>query len=928
MAVSSHIGVSNVTHNSATLTLYLDLTNGWSVQTNTGISGSLSCNGQNSSNTVAVHSTGGSTAICTLNVSGLAASTTYSFSGQINYKALAGITIPQMNPSGSFTTAAPPWSKPRQTYVTRSTNNTSGNIVNSNDQSIDSNWRSVQTSDKSYAGDSFTFWWDKNNPNSLGTNAHPWSYADLINSNNTNIHSAWGSHGGGNDRYHTHGPINAPADWAGHNIRARIVKEYRNSGGTVLHYEQWAGHYIQPKPTVDSDCELRSKRFYSDTPSSFVYKVNKYKITTNGYGCNNSPTNDNKAKYIADDIVPYKICLGCDANGTNKTFNALVPANNTKFADNYEVSNIDVHSDKMAQSIIPGGSALVYSNWCNPRTQAESRLGWVGQTLDKFDIISGSIDLADITKIEPISGNGTTVILKDLKKLYTNQENCNITWKVTNEGNTNGFGYDIRETGDTGLYASANFGMNQPTSLASDNWKTDVTSMTTTVTHKGLTHGGDSRSTSAIPFVTDSAGYKIFGNKNSTYFTGDVYNMILIKVPSGISFDKWENTLPAIDGVKDIVKYECTSPSDWGNVVDFTYGYKMRYKIGSDTSRYDGYQWEFITTPTSVDTKFSGQFEQTYDRSLNTKCAAQLTATSYYSSVWDAYLAFQSPFTTELSYDIAAKKPYNQTKCTIDTIEYTTLDTEVSFKLTCPDQVINGNTLVQTTTLKIDDSTIVTIDNPQYTTDTPNSLSGDLNLAFRVLSQKTPALARGAHTLYVENEVVTYFDSISPSNHVYFGTTTLKSDVLDIEVAELPLAPTIKTPNPAYFNAGQARTLKWEFVPKDWGCLDTAYNDRRFEYELIDPLNEKIAGGYLVKTATSWSHNITPISPDNDGDYKFRLREVTVVGSSPWSENIIQIYRAEEPGCETLEVSDVIALPNWDWEFTLTPGDNGSYKSR
>lgn len=829
-------------------------------------------------------------------------------------------------------TAYNPYQLSGQTFRTEINNYTGGFSIGQVDRAVNTAINYIETNNKSYVGDSVRFWWDKNNEGNFGINCRPASFACCDKLTSPGALSGWGQHAAWdyqentNDLYHEwRTPL--LTDWFGSDVVCLIIKYWTDSAGNRQAVRQQEGLRIQAKPTQNVNASLRSVRFYTGTPSCFVARLNSYSNTTYGYGVSNEPSNDNSAGRITDNTVPYKICVaGSIAGGTGVSIR--VPSNNAKFNADYSIGSVlDMHTYKMSPTN-PNGSAGVYTNIFNPRTGVADRLTYISNDMGTINRVSGTITLAKVTKIEPISGNGTTTILANKKKLYTNQSNVNITWKMTNSGNTNGFGYDIRETANSGTYASGNFHGNTLVDIQADGWKIDQEAATTTITHNNITNTGVNRSVSIVPYIKDSANYKIFGDQSGSLVTSDTWLMILIKVPSGITFDKWSNTLPAIDGVKDFIKYECTSPSDWGNVTDFSYGYKMRYRIGADTTRADGYQWLFLGTPTTTSTKFSGQFEQIYDRSLNTNCTAQICATNNYSTTWDAYLAYQSAYTTEKSFAIAAKDPYSKTTCSIGTTYTTTLDTEVTFNITCPSEDINGNTLVQTTTLKIDNGNAITLDNPVYHTTTPNTLTGNLTLSFDKLTQLTPTLSRGAHTLYVENEVVTYFDSISPKNHVYFGTTTLKSNVLNIEVAELPKAPTIKAPNPLTFDAGQARNLRFEFTPNDWGCLDTTYNYRRYEYELYDPNNEILASGYLAKTSTSYTHTITLISPDNDGVYTFKLREVTIVGVSPWSSRNITINKAIEPACSVLDQDDVLALPAWDWSFTWTPGNNGSYKSR
>lgn len=827
------------------------------------------------------------------------------------------------------------WAKPGQIYVTKSANNSSGNVVNSGDQAIDSSWQYIRPAheSKSFAGDSFTFWWDKNNPGSMGNNAWPRSAAQLS-VGGTNKHTAWVSHGDGDDRYDTYS-VTIEEDWMGQNVYAYIRKEFHNSAGNIVGYDQAAGHYIQPKPTIDSDAQLRSKRFYTGTSSCAVWHLTKYNISSNGYGTRCSQTNIGSITgNTALSSEAVKLSLGAYGVGVAGEF----WFGDKSFNGDYSTpsSPLDFHSLKFTPGT-EAKSAIVF-NWINiynPRTGAEARLGYAEANEDTIQIVSGSVDLPVIDKISASSGNGTTIILENNKKIYTNQENVKITWKIDHSGNDHGWGYDIRSSGNSSNSACSpskvigRDGCNIMPAAGIDKWETPYgrldANTTATVQHDAITESGVNRKVVVIPYITDNDGYKIFGEKTRSYVESPTYNMIKIKVPDVPTLDKWKNTLPAIDGVKDEIKWEATSPANWGNVTDFAYGYKLRYKIGNDTTKADGWQWSFIDTPTTTNTKFSGSFKQVYNRTSYTNCVGELSATNYYSTVWDGYLDFQSNFASK-SYAIAAKDPYSATTGAVTTPKATTLLTEVPYEFQCPQEDINGNALIQTTKISIDGGTAEDITSPTYTTSTPDSLSGNLTLKFDKLKLSTRSLARGAHTIKITNEVATYFDSTTPvTNHVYFGTTTVTSNTLNVEVAELPKKPKLNTPNPQFHKAGAHRRISFTWTPDDWGCLDTTYNNRHFNYELIDPDGNVIMSAAGSKNDTSFNTNFLLVSPTHEGVYTFKIRQTTVVGSSDWAIQTIEIQKANEPSNSEIIATDVLALPNWQWNLKINPGNNGSY---
>lgn len=842
--------------------------------------------------------------------------------------------------TATFTTTIPVlWQKPGQTFVTRITNNTGGFTKDSGDKAIDDAWRQVDTTNKSYAGDNITMWWDKNSEGQVGNNANPASFAccdKLINdTSGYGQHAAWDYTEGGGDLYHTWGtstdPCIAPDHWAGEKIVALMIKYWTDSAGNRQSVRQHSGLYFQPKPTVSSNIALRSQRFYTGTPSCIVWRLNTWTITSNGYGvAMSSSTGSTNMSSTAMDLT-----LGAYGGETGRS----ITFGDKAFNGNYSLpaTPLDLHTLKTAiTGPVKDYNTFVFVNWYNPRTGVADRLGFINSGDIGVSIVSGSVTLPTIDKISAISGDGTTIVLEDKKKLYTNKENVTITWKIENSGNKNGFGYDYRcneDKSDSSVKSSKATPNGCTMAPVQFNLWTgtyggiDATGSTFTLRHDGIPTTGSNRSAFVLPYIKDSAGYKIFGENTRDYVISPNYNMILIQKPDIPVLSKWENTLPAIDGVKDEIKWEATSPAKWGNVVDFEYGYKLRYLIGKDKTAAGGYEWYFTNAPTAVNTNFSGKFTEIYDRSTTTSCKASLAATSYYSQTWNAYLDFQSDFSTEKSFAIAVKDPYAATVGTLTTPMSTTLLTEVPYEFQCPQETVNCNTLIQTTKIQIDSNPATTIASPTYTTTTPNSLTGALTLKFGKLSLNTTTLTRGAHKIKVTNEVVSYFDSTTPvTNHVYFGTTTVTSNVLDIEVAELPKAPTLNQPTPAYTKAGVIKDVTFTFSPNDWGCLDTQHNNRHFDYEWIGPDGKMIASSTLSRTSTSKTlQKIIFLSPDHEGVYKFRLRQTTVVGSSAWVEKTFEVQAAEEPADTTFETTPIIALANWNWNLKITPNGNGSY---
>lgn len=869
---------------------------------------------------------GGPAYSCPFSVKYRVPSGAYTFSSQKTFTINDSITLPS---TYVMTT---------QTFTTGSNNTTAGdNCQTTNASYTSQSWTNDTTA--SYAGDSFTYVWDKNNEANVGVNANPSSLARLCRTSSsaydasyTNLYSAWDSTSGSGALYKEY-TRTATVDDCGNYLQARIWKYYYDSSGSFKFNIQSNGHFIKAAPTLSSNVVLRSKKFYLNTPSVLVYRLNTFTINNNGYGVKGS--NSSAGETGNATITKNKVHLTIDGAGYNGGFDVYY--GNGRFNENYSlpITPIHIHTNKITPNNNSGrGQALAYTNWFNPRTGATGRLGLLSQDLGRPTIVSGSIDLPVIDSIVAVSGNGTTVVVEDTKKIYTTQSSPIITWRINHSGNDNGFGYDIRRTENSGSYATSTVnsgGGITPVNINSWSGTTggiDVTSGTYNIQHNSITTSGSSQSVTIVPYIRDSANYQIFGEKTRSYVTADPYTIYLIQKPNTPTLNTWSNTLPAIDGIKDVVNWTATSPNSWGNVTDFTRGYKLRYRIGTDEPHQNGYEWYYTNTPTTTNTSFSGSFTEIYNRDEFTSCTAQIAATSYYSTVWDAYLDFQSSYSTQKSFNISAQDPYKATAGTLTTPMSTTLLNEIPFTFQCPSETINGNTLSQITKLIIDGGTEVTLPNPNYSTTTPNSLTGALTLSFSALNDSTPTLVRGAHTIQVKNEVATYFDSETPVvNHVYFGTTTVSSNVLDIEVAELPSEPTLNPADPAYHYAGSAKTLTFTFSPNDWGCLDTTHNNRHYEYQLINPSGTVISSGTIAKGDTSWSYPFTPISPDYDGVYTFKLRETTVVGSSNWVSTTVEIFPADEPSESTISSTDIIALEDWDWTLTIQPGDNGTYQA-
>ena len=399
--------------------------------------------------------------------------------------------------------------------------------------------------------------------------------------------------------------------------------------------------------------------------------------------------------------------------------------------------------------------------------------------------------------------------------------------------------------------------------------------------------------------------------------------------------------------------YKYQNTSNWGNYSpDTDFGHIRR-------QYYDSTHYEDFTDTSSI--KAGNYVEGVYSKTVPSSSTGSLTLrakSSVKTTNWSDTI-FTSAQSNYKSLALIAQKKYSivASDVAITTPLSTTLLRNIPFTLSLPSKTINGNVLTNSGSIWVDGSKSSDFNDLSYTLGTVTgwdstfvggnttlgadgvctSISGDRSVTFDSKSWDTNTLTRGIHTIQVKVEILTYFDSSGkrtingvdynlPTNHVLFGTTsTLSSNTLTVEVGDIPASPTINTPNPQYFKAGQERTLKWTFSPNDWGVTDTTYNNRHYDYELYNHVGKKIGSGTLAKDKTEFTHTLTP-NNSYVGEYKFKLRETNVLGSSDWVESVITIQKAIEPSLSTITTSEVIALNPWKYSLTIAPGDNGSYK--
>ena len=861
--------------------------------------------------------------------SGLAYSTYYSFDISYDVRAtLSGSYQDTWSGTVGATTSPPPYEKATQTFTTSSKNNTTGN-TSANTRNVDGSGTNTGST-PNYAGDSFTFSWSSSN-GGYGKDCNPTSTATLQR-DTTTIETKWSNVANASKSATTNRTISV--DDMGHTLYAVMGKSWKNSSGSTQYVTQKNGHAIQSGPSLSANCTLRSTKFYTGTPSCVVWRATTFNTTTNGYGILAKSSNSSGVTG-GTTVSKNKVRLGID----NSDGNVGLYFGNGAFNANWSLptSPLNIHTQKVTVNSV-SGAAQASTGYYNPRTGSSSRLSRLTSSMGTVTVASGTVDLPVIDSILPASGNGTTVIVNETQRVYTTQTSPNIVYRVNHSGNKSGFGYDAILTDNSGTYGSSYY-ETQNCSLVpvrTDNWNSyqavmENTSDAFTITIPNLTTAGAQKTITMIPYITDGSGAKIWGEKTRAYVTSTPYTYYLIQKPGVPTLNEWTNTLPAIDGVRDVIHYTITSPSSFGNVKDFECGYKIRYQVGAEKEREGGYEWEYVNSPTTTNTKFNGTITEVYDRSLNTSSSASVAATSRFSYIWYAYPEFQSDFSAAKSYAIAAKDWYKPTTCSIRLTEPVTLRLNVPFILTCPSDTINGNTLIQTTTLIIDGKESSTITPPTYVTSTPNKLTGQLTISIDETRDVTPILARGVHTLKVKNEVATYFDSMEPvSNHVYFGNTTLMSNEVSFEIGEIPRKPITEEPVPSNTYAGQERTFEFKWSPNDWGCLDTEHNNWHYEYRLegpIDSANKRglITSDELDKNTTFWSYTFTPESPQTEGEYVFRVRQTTFLGHSDWSDETFLIQPAEEPTLSTITTSDLIGLDEWEWTLNIHPGINGTY---
>lgn len=884
---------------------------------------------------------GGPAYSCPFSVTYRVPAGSYTFSSQKTFSISNSITLPAT------------WVAPTQTFVTTATNTTTNNTSSSSRSFTDNTHVSGNTS---YVGDSFSYTWDKNNQASVGSNANPGSYAYLARSstnksgsvNNhpsigTDIHTAWGWTHGGDDLYvggYTYTAV--PAD-GGNYLLACMYKYYEDASGNACHFHQANGHYIQDIPTISATYTVRSRKLYRSSPSTVVVQLSAISITTNGYRIHRRNSDMG--------IVEFHTC----------TVSGFASASRGS-ADNGQTSNYSmsgrtyqlVWKNAAASNVSAGTySSGVYSRYQSPNLTAAYTTGHDLRTVSNaLAVVDGSfskIAAKNFKITNPSSQYPTSASTMNflLGWEYDGTHN-NVRGDYRIERSIDGSTWGVGGISGGTVYKDWR-GWTVDTDLSSTGWRIDQSGTTYVFADVSLSTTGYYYRISLIPSSTDSAGYQIFGDP--IYLVSDkIYRVIIPAVPK---VNYLTSILPPIVGIANDFYYKYQNTTDWGNFSPNTdYGHIRR-------QYYDDSHYEDLTDTSNITA--SGYVEGVYSKTVPSTSTGSLSLrvkSSVKTTNWSD-TEFTSAQSNYKSLALIAQKKYSITASdvAISTPLATTLLRNIPFTLALPSKTINGNYLINSGSIYVDGAKSSDFNDLSYTLGDVagwgttfvggnttlgsdgvcTSISGDRSISFANKSWSTDTLTRGVHTIRVDVEILTYFDSDGvrtingtdynlPTNHVLFGSTgVLSSNTLTVEIGDIPAAPTINIPNPQFFNAGQERKLTWTFSPNDWGVNDTTYNNRHYDYELYNPAGTKIQSGTIAKGTTSYTYTFTPSNADL-GSYKFRLRQVNVLGVSTWVESEIEIQKAIEPTTSTITTSEIVALADWDYSLSIVPGNNGSYE--
>ena len=883
---------------------------------------------------------GGSSFNCGFYVKYVVPSGTYTFSSRQTFEINNTINLPAT------------WVEPSQQFRTYAKNNTTGNATDSGNRGYTDNTHSSGAT--GYVGDQFYYLWDKNYEANVGSNASPSSYAYLgrsstnnsgsVNnhpSTGTDIHTAWAWTYGAGDLCVDFTYTSEPAD-AGNYLLACMYKHYVNSSGTACHFHQANGHYIQPIPTISATYNVRSKKLYRSSPSTAVVQLSAISITTNGYRIHRRNSDQG--------IVEFHTCT---ANGFASASRGAADDGQTS---NYSLSaTYQLIWPNAAASNVAAGTynSGVYSRYQSPNLTAAYTTGY-----DLYTISSA---------LTVVDGSFSKIVAKNLKltnpssSYPTSNANMNflVGWEYNGTHNNIRGDYRIERSTDGSSWGTEAIsggtiskdwkGWTVNTDLSSTHWKIDQSGTTYVFSSVPLSTTGYYYKITLLPSSTDSAGYQIFGDPISIV-TNKIYRVI---IPTAPKVNYITSILPPIVGIANNFYYKYQNTTNWGNYspnIDFRH-FRRQY--------YDSTHYEDFTDTSNITA--SGYVEGVYSKTVPSSSTGSLSLrvkSSVKSTNWSD-TEFTSGQSNYKSLALIAQKKYSITASDVKITSplATTLLRNIPFTLSLPSKTINGNYLINSGSIYVDGTKSSDFNDLSYTLGDVagwsttfvggnttlgsdgvcTSISGDRSVSFTNKSWSTDTLTRGTHTIKVDVEILTYFDSDGvrtingtnynlPTNHVLFGSTgNLSSNTLTIEIGDIPAAPTINVPNPQYFNAGQERSLKWTFSPNDWGVNDTTYNNRHYDYELYNPAGTKIQSGTIAKGDTSFTYTFTPYNKDI-GLYKFKLREVNVLGTSSWSESTIEIQKAIEPSLSEIKTSEIIGLTPWDYTLTIKPGNNGSYK--
>lgn len=689
------------------------------------------------------------------------------------YFRVTGSAVPGTSGSSfdrTWTISVPePWTAPTQTFRTYAKNNQTGNATDSGNKSYtDKTWSVGATG---YVGDTFIYTWDKNDQANVGKKANPSSLARLCRSDSNNydssyttVFTAWNETAGDGDLYVSDHSYTSVPDDGGKYLQARIWKYYKNSSGNTEQFIQSNGHYIQPIPTMSVSYKLRSHRFYKNSPSLGAVTFNSVSITTNGYRIHN--------RYSGGGLV----------NIYSSTWAAGAPnwsygPKNTYQTANFSLNRVyQLYSAPTTVTSCNSTDSGVYVRYQSPNLTYAVDTGYdvISKTTNDFNWVDGSFNVIvakNLTLMSPASIYPTS---KETTNFIVNWEydgtQNNVRGDYRIESSSDGVTWNTEAISGSTVYKDW---ISSPSDVdrSSTGWVIDQSGTNYVFVGVKLSTAGLYYRITLIPSSTDSAGYQIFG-KPIQLITPKIYRIIL---PVAAKTEYITSILPPIAGLKNDFYYRYQTTTNWGNYNDnTTFGTVRRHYY--DSTHYNDY---IDYTPITASTYVPGVYNKTLASNATGAVSIRVKPSVKVSDWGDT--EFTGPQSNYKQINIIAQKAYKPTatEFKITTPLQTTLLRNIPFTLKLPDKTINGNSLINSGNIYVDGAkssefsgltyklgdlagwgtTFVAGNTTLGQDGTCISMNGDRTIKFDSKTWDTDTLTRGAHTIKIDMEILTYFDS-------------------------------------------------------------------------------------------------------------------------------------------------------------------------